>query len=424
MQNIVLYWMMGSGKSTIWKELAKKLNYTFIDLDQYIKDKIWVNKLPEYIEKVWWDEFRDEEHRRLKEVLKKISNKKYIISLWWWTIVFERNRNELFSRDLKLVYIKVGLKLISERVVKDEKSWDKRTSLTGKWVLQELEEIFKWRKDIYETNCNFVVKNEKDIDSCVENIIEKVNYWWICIPLTKELNNIKGLEEFILKNKNNKKIEYLELRLDFLKNKDDLEKIIDLVNNSNKNILFTNRTSLEWGMFEWNANNSLDFYINLLDLLKLPSTFGRGARGEGFYIDIELITLKNADTEKVSKFKKLLKQNNIKLIISHHNFKITPDKEYLEYILWNMKDYNPDVYKMAVMPEILEDIEIINDLAEDFKIFEEDKDFIFISMWELWKVTRINIPKIWWLLTFWAYWDSSSAPGQIEYRELWREIFM
>jgi len=45
-----------------------------------------------------------------------------------------------------------------------------------------------------------------------------------------------------------------------------------------------------------------------------------------------------------------------------------------------MKDYNPDVYKMAVMPEILEDIEIINDLAEDFKIFEEDKDFIFISM--------------------------------------------
>jgi shikimate kinase len=36
---IYLIGMMGSGKSTLGKELAKALNYTFIDMDHYIEEK-------------------------------------------------------------------------------------------------------------------------------------------------------------------------------------------------------------------------------------------------------------------------------------------------------------------------------------------------------------------------------------------------
>ena len=39
LKTIVLIGMMGSGKTSVGKELAKKLNITFIDIDQEIEKK-------------------------------------------------------------------------------------------------------------------------------------------------------------------------------------------------------------------------------------------------------------------------------------------------------------------------------------------------------------------------------------------------
>ena len=43
LKTIVLIGMMGSGKTSVGKELAKKLNITFIDIDQEIEKKCQMN---------------------------------------------------------------------------------------------------------------------------------------------------------------------------------------------------------------------------------------------------------------------------------------------------------------------------------------------------------------------------------------------
>jgi len=439
-KTIILYWMRGTGKSSVWKELSEKLNFDFIDLDKYIAEKNNLD-LSKFIDKVGWDKFRDEENKCLKEVLannlgypqgaplQNISGK--IISLWWWTVVFERNREELFKdKNTKIIYLNTDIEKIAERILEDEKSWDIRNSLTWKNVLEELKEVFEERKDIYKNNCDFEVDNNWKIEETVNQIISKLNYWGVCVPIIK-LDKIK---EFYKEIKNNRKIEFIELRLDLIFKKspllikEGLGVVEQIIKECPKKVICTNRAKFEWWEFEWTCEESLEILKKCLDFWS-------------DYIDIELETL-----ERIWNKSPLLIKEGQGVVISHHNFNETPDLDFLKNILEKMWKYSPAVYKIAVMPQVKEDVETIYELNDCFKenfnnfpiipfnkgdehkeIYNSKEGFsplnIFISMWKFWEETRINLAKRWNLLTFATYWDNISAPGQINYKELHKKIF-
>ncbi|HIF14924.1 MAG TPA: shikimate kinase, partial [Bacteroidetes bacterium] len=78
---------MGSGKTTIGKQLAKKLNYNFIDLDQYIEKALNTS-----VSSIFSDKgepyFRDIETSYLKKALEL---KNSVISLGGGTPCFNNN---------------------------------------------------------------------------------------------------------------------------------------------------------------------------------------------------------------------------------------------------------------------------------------------------------------------------------------------
>lgn len=406
MGNIILYWMRWTWKSSLWKLLSIKLNKNFIDLDKYIIEKIW--DITEYVAKNSWDDFRDMEHKYLKEVLE--NNFDIVLSLWGGTIIFERNSNLILKNNSKLIYINSSLENISQRIESDEKSWNKRTSLTWKSLLDELSEVYEKRKDIYEKFYDFKVDNNSDMQKTLDEILGKINYWNICIPITsfdppiltfppRGERNLKKQIEVI---NNDNKIKFVELRIDFL---DDLEELNQIIPQIKKQIILTNRTKNEWWKFEWNDELYFEIIKKYWNLVE--------------YVDVELGKI---NIPPILTFPPEGERNNrFKLIISYHNFEKTPSFEELVWILENMKKYSPDVYKLAIMPKNESDVEIVYRLSNYFKqnyVWE----FIFISMWELWKETRVKIPKMWWILSFWVL-TQASAPGQIEYRELYEKIF-
>ncbi len=384
------------GKTTIWMQLAKKLWLSFYDLDDLIKENIGMS-IFNFVEKNWWDEFRKKEHENLIKILEKNENK--VLSLGWWAITFENNQNILLKKADKLIYLECSLDTINERIKKDEKNWNKRNTLTDKWLLEELKEIYEKRKNCYESFYDYRVQNITNEKECVDNILKKINYWRVCIPIVDfEKNSLKEQVEII---NNTKEIKIVELRIDFIEDSKLDDNILDIIKTIKKLVITTNRSHLEWWKFE-------DSYEKWIEKIKKVLPYAD-------YIDIELQAWKY-----INELKNIL--NKQKLILSYHNFLETPDINFLINKINEMNNFNPDIFKIAVMPKNKEDLDKIYKLQKSFAENYKNKDFIFISMWELWKETRIEIPKRWWILTFWALKDAS-APGQINYKELYKEIY-
>lgn len=383
--------MRWTGKSTIWRELSNRLNKKFIDLDNYIEDKV-SEKLFLYIKNNWWEKFRDIEHESLKELFE--NNTDSIISLWWGTIVFERNQKIILKNNYKLIYIYSNINNIIERISKDEVSWNNRNSLTWKSLAEELNEVYEWRKNIYEKYYDFKVDNNWNLNECLNTLIEKISYWCVCIPIIDFENDLDDRIEVI---NNSRQVKYAELRIDYL---DDLNKLENIISKIDKQIILTNRIEKEWWKFIWNSKQSIEILSKYIDKVN--------------YVDFEL-----QNWDYINELKDKL--HNKSIIISYHDFIKTPQLDELKKVLENMSKYNPDVYKIALMPNNEKDVEIIEELWYYFKSNFKG-DFIFISMGELWQETRVNLPKKWWLLTFGSLW-LESAPGQINYLALHKSIY-
>jgi len=110
---------MASGKSTFGKILAEKLNYQFIDLDDYIEknEKSTINDIFKIKGEI---HFRKLETLYLKELLD--SKKDLVLSLGGGTPCYGSNMELILNeKDVKSIYLKASISTLMARL-KNEKS--------------------------------------------------------------------------------------------------------------------------------------------------------------------------------------------------------------------------------------------------------------------------------------------------------------
>lgn len=155
--NISLIGMPFSGKSTVGKVLAKRLNKDFLDVDDYITEKY--NKTSaEIITNDGEQTFRDIESEVIKEI-SMFSN--YVFATGGGSILREENVDRLRMTSL-MVYIKRKNPIITED----------RPLSSNKEMFSEL--LIK-REPIYEKALDISVCNDGDVDTCVNDIISNIN---------------------------------------------------------------------------------------------------------------------------------------------------------------------------------------------------------------------------------------------------------
>ena len=157
---VLLIGMPGCGKTTIGKEVSKRLNYKFYDMDSYIEDisKSTVSELFDKGEEF----FRDYETRACKEL--SIINEKIIISSGGGVVKREENI-DYFKKNGIIIFIDRPI----EYIVGDVDTNSRPLLKSGK---SKLYNLYSERYNLYNNYCNYKITNDKSIENTIDNVVE------------------------------------------------------------------------------------------------------------------------------------------------------------------------------------------------------------------------------------------------------------
>ena len=140
-KNIFLTGFMGTGKSTVGKLLAQKLNREFIDLDQVIEDREG-KTISEIFQEKGEGYFRELESSLLREVSGK---KGIVVATGGGTLLSDENF--LLAQNYGItILLKANPKIIKERVDKEEET---RPLLAGNSRLLKITTLLEERRERY-----------------------------------------------------------------------------------------------------------------------------------------------------------------------------------------------------------------------------------------------------------------------------------
>jgi 3-dehydroquinate dehydratase-1 len=203
-----------------------------------------------------------------------------------------------------------------------------------------------------------------------------------------------------------KKPDVLEWRVDFFEGIADNAEVISVATSirqaaGDMPLLFTRRSSKEGGE---KISLSEDQVIALYQ-----------AVCESRQIDVIDFEMSN-DPKHIALVRQASRENGIKLILSYHNFQLTPELEILSQRFLQADQLGADIAKVAVMPRDLEDVLTL--LTATLQSSQKLRiPLISMSMGPYGSLTRLFGWTFGSALTF-AVGASSSAPGQVPIEDL------
>ena len=155
-KSLVLTGMMGVGKSTIGRLIAKRLKVKFIDVDKVIE-----RRERKSIKRIF-DDNGETYFRKIEEkiTLKILKNRKAIIALGGGAFMNNNIREKVLT-SCTSIWLKVNL----DKLIKRYKKNDRRPLLARKKLDSEVKKIYRSRKKTYsladfKINCDSMDKSE------------------------------------------------------------------------------------------------------------------------------------------------------------------------------------------------------------------------------------------------------------------------
>ena len=153
----------GSGKTTIGKKLAEKTGYQFIDTDKLILERAGMS-IADIVQQQGWNYFRQLE----SQTLASIESQDAIVSTGGGIILAPENQ-QVMRENGTVIYLRSTPETLVKRLAAEPQA-DQRPSLTGKSLLEEIEEVMTQRDPIYLSTAHHVIDANQSIDAIIKQI--------------------------------------------------------------------------------------------------------------------------------------------------------------------------------------------------------------------------------------------------------------
>ncbi len=164
----VLVGLMGSGKSSIGRRLAKHLNVPLIDLDEYIVEKDG-RSIPDIFEQEGEAFFRQLETEALREVLGKTA----VIATGGGAVMSEENR-QLLKDHPPVIWLKASPNFLAKRIDGDSN----RPLIAGGDTLQKIKDLADIRYPLYEECADYTLpRGDMKKPEALNSIIVFLTRW-------------------------------------------------------------------------------------------------------------------------------------------------------------------------------------------------------------------------------------------------------
>ena len=151
--------MAGAGKSTIGKQLAKLLDFNFLDGDLIIEERI-NQSIQSFLDQHGGKEFTKIE----EEVLLSINIDKTILATGG-SAVLSDNAMQFLRKESEVIFLDVTYENISKRIL----------NLSERGLVREpnqsLQETYDERLSLYRKYADHIVINDGDIDSSLKQLV-------------------------------------------------------------------------------------------------------------------------------------------------------------------------------------------------------------------------------------------------------------
>jgi shikimate kinase len=180
---LALVGLPGSGKSTVGRQLARRLQLNFIDSDHAIEQRLGCS-IREYFEVEGEERFRDIETEVIQDLLAADFG---VVSTGGGSVLRPKNR-ELLRAKAKVFYLRASPDEVFKRLKYDQN----RPLLQVADPLARLRELYRVRDPLYRETAHHVVETGRPkITNMVHNIIAQLEQDHLteqtpCLPETSE----------------------------------------------------------------------------------------------------------------------------------------------------------------------------------------------------------------------------------------------